>query len=546
MGLIDLKTNLRTLKYGRDRIGGTSSNEPYIKKQLTQDYSYTPGNDVYLGIDSIGRQGTSFAAAEDVSRLTKFFTDGKSARGSLFTLKQKLLSLNGPPTPYAPTRGTFRYQNLILQAGSSGTGIHYNSLGALPDNPFITSYEFLTKNVYNREGNRLNILYKSKILKQSPKELGVVGTGAAFLFGIDLAIKDNILTYAGGANSPITTIKRATTTSDYTAGNGQYKNIFTLTGTQISEKGDLTITSAGIRRNTGFSDISNFIQEINDNTPSTPEKSRILGRLTNYTFFNRVSKYGVGDQGNDANLDRQNYYSGAPVKTDGVDLINYNTLYSSNEVKTGLGYDDIIKFYIAVLNNDNPEKKTFIHFRAYLNEFSDNYGASWDSFKYMGRGEDFYKYNGFSRDISLGFDILVGSRAELFPMYDKLNYLASIMAPDYSKSGFMRGNIIQLTVGDYINNVYGVLSGINYNISQESSWEIAKKDDGETDENTAELPLLINVGGFSFKPIHNFVPSTVSSTSNPYNTDRSRFISLGPEGKGYSGRIATDGNTRLS
>jgi hypothetical protein len=164
----------------------------------------------------------------------------------------------------------------------------------------------------------------------------------------------------------------------------------------------------------------------------------------------------------------------------------------------------------------------------------------------MGRGEDFYKYNGFSRDISLGFDILVGSRAELFPMYDKLNYLASIMAPDYSKSGFMRGNIIQLTVGDYINNVYGVLSGINYNISQESSWEIAKKDDGETDENTAELPLLINVGGFSFKPIHNFVPSTVSSTSNPYNTDRSRFISLGPEGKGYSGRIATDGNTRLS
>ena len=164
----------------------------------------------------------------------------------------------------------------------------------------------------------------------------------------------------------------------------------------------------------------------------------------------------------------------------------------------------------------------------------------------MGRGEDFYKYGGFSRDISLGFDILVGSRAELFPMYDKLNYLASIMAPDYSKSGFMRGNIIQLTVGDYINDVYGVLSGISYSVSQESSWEIAKKDDGEKDENTAELPLLINVSGFSFKPIHNFVPNTVSSTSNPYTTNRSRFISLGPEGRGYSGNIATNGNARLS
>ena len=146
MGLVDLKTNLRTLKYGRDRAGGTSSNEPYIKKRLTTDYNYTPGSDDYLGIDSIGRQGTSLAAAEDVSRLTKFFNDGKSARGSLFTLKQKLLSLNGPQTPYGPTRGTFSNQNLILQAGASGTGIHYNSLGGLPESPFFITYEFLILN----------------------------------------------------------------------------------------------------------------------------------------------------------------------------------------------------------------------------------------------------------------------------------------------------------------------------------------------------------------------------------------------------------------
>jgi hypothetical protein len=137
-------------------------------------------------------------------------------------------------------------------------------------------------------------------------------------------------------------------------------------------------------------------------------------------------------------------------------------------------------------------------------------------------------YTGFSRDISLSFDILVGSRIELFSIYDKLNYLGSIMAPDYSEGGFMRGNIVQLTVGDYINDVYGVLEGIDYSFPDDSSWDIAKNDDGKTDENSAELPLLINVDGFSFKPIHNFIPSTVSSRSNPYNSNSSRFISNVP------------------
>jgi hypothetical protein len=94
--------------------------------------------------------------------------------------------------------------------------------------------------------------------------------------------------------------------------------------------------------------------------------------------------------------------------------------------------------------------------------------------------------------------------------------------------------------------MYGVLGGINYSFPDDSSWDIAKKDDGEIDENSAELPLLINVGSFSFKPIHNFVPSTVSSKSNPYNSGNSRFISLGDTGRGYSGEIAINGNTRLN
>ena len=112
-------------------------------------------------------------------------------------------------------------------------------------------------------------------------------------------------------------------------------------------------------------------------------------------------------------------------------------------------------------------------------------------------------------------------------MYNKLNYLASIMAPDYSSPGFMRGNIVQLTVGDYINDMYGVITNFNYNIPEEATWDIARKDDGSSDSDSAELPTLINVDSFSFKPIHNFIPRTVRNLEDP----ESKFISLG--GKGY-------------
>jgi len=584
MGLINLKTNLRTLKYGKDRIGGTSSNEPYIRKSLTTNYFDTP-NDDFLGVDILGRQGSLRSLADDVSRLSKFLVDGKSPRGSLFVLKQQLLEKASPKLPYGPNR-IFNPANMLAQIGVSGTGIHFDREGLSLIIGFDQKYEYQTRTFYNDDSSNRLVLLLDKTSLDSKKSSSIVNfdqkyeyqtrtfhssntdNRLALLYDtkISKTINQPGIFNITGQSDPTTlisyvedsnpngnpnrvTINRVTDTSTYKPGegqNGQYKNIFVLTNTEISTKGDLTITAVGIRRDTGFNSVTNFVKEVNDSAPSTPEKKRILGRLTDYNVFNRVKKYGTGDQGNDANLDRQAYYSGAPVKTAGVDLINYNTLYTSENVKTGQGYDDIIKFHIAVLNNDNPEFKTYIHFRAYLKGLSDSFGASWDSFKYMGRGEDFYKYNGFSRDISLSFDILVGSRIELFPVYDKLNYLGSIMAPDYSEGGFMRGNIIQLTVGDYINNMYGVLGGINYSFPDDSSWDIAKKDDGEIDKNSAELPLLINVGSFSFKPIHNFVPSTVSDRSNPYNSSNSRFISLGDTGKGYSGRVANAGNSRVN
>jgi len=89
MGLINLKTDLKSLKYGNDRPGNGSSNQPYIVTPI-------PDGLTANGPDFLLRQGALQASLTDVSRLTKFFTDTTSVRGLLFTAKQELLERQNP------------------------------------------------------------------------------------------------------------------------------------------------------------------------------------------------------------------------------------------------------------------------------------------------------------------------------------------------------------------------------------------------------------------------------------------------------------------
>ena len=100
-------------------------------------------------------------------------------------------------------------------------------------------------------------------------------------------------------------------------------------------------------------------------------------------------------------------------------------------------------------------------------------------------------------------------------MYQKLNYLASVCAPDYSDYGYMRGNLITLTVGGWLYEQVGFIEGITYTVPQESPWEIAIPDgtgtnlteEGiSTDPSVKEMPMIIKVSGFKFTPIQSFLP----------------------------------------
>ena len=317
----------------------------------------------------------------------------------------------------------------------------------------------------------------------------------------------------------------------------------------VESGNDATLTQQELTQSTNTTKnsrtIIDFRRRVKKKTTTAAQENGALTDSLNWD--GNVSKQietrvNLGDPGN-PNIDRSDYTKGGGSARTGVDKINSLYLYKSDNVTSKPIKNDFAKFRIATIDPDNPKKKTFAHFRAYIDGISDEYGASWNSFKYMGRGEEFFNYEGFTRSMSLNWTVFAQSKEELSIQYQKLNYLASTLAPNYSKAGFMRGNIHQLTIGAYLYEQPGIITSLNYSIPDESPWEIAIPTNPSQTSNTSgavssdksvkELPHMIRVQ-MAFKPIHRFLPQTVGSsydTSNPNGilgkeAISQRFISL--------------------
>jgi hypothetical protein len=178
-------------------------------------------------------------------------------------------------------------------------------------------------------------------------------------------------------------------------------------------------------------------------------------------------------------------------------VIKGDNAESTNTRVKDLQGKDLIEFSIQVINNQTPSLVDYIFFRAYLDSLGDSFAATWDPYKFVGRGENFYSYTGFTRTLNLNFKIFCGEdKSYVQPTYEKLNYLASTMTPDYSNVGYARANLIKLTVGGYVKNLPGFLTSLNFNIPVEYGWDV-------TD---TKKPRFIDVTGFTFTPIHTELP----------------------------------------
>ncbi len=103
----------KSLKFGKDKPGGGSSNEPFMKKDINTAEPIQPG---LLGFPSVLRGGiySGALAATDVARLTKYFL---TPDGIQFALNQNLLSRLAPRTEASGVLNEYIYTSQKRDGG---------------------------------------------------------------------------------------------------------------------------------------------------------------------------------------------------------------------------------------------------------------------------------------------------------------------------------------------------------------------------------------------------------------------------------------------
>ena len=540
--LADLANNLSNFQY-YSGLGNFNANSlPASDGQLVVK---EPGQKWSLGLQDtltpFGAVTTVNRTLADVKRVTKFLYT--TPQGPQFLIKQTGLQFSNPNLEHngealptnKPTKGQGFFGNVgnsisnfankisndygptriynplglstLAEVGLVAAGAHLNKHGLLPGKTETTAY---TNYILTKDGNGNNRL--SNLTKQ----LSDTKINQTF-----------IMKYKGGAGSTYgigsTTINRFSyiLTNVYNGGNQiPLQNLLTTFGTSNSR-------TLRLDPNKIEADAANTI-ELGENTDFRSVINKIAGTTvlmsSDYKNKNIEKRIGIA-RARKNNEDRTNYASNVPLASDHINKISL--FYSDavrgevlskftdvNGIEVG-NTSDMIKFRIKSFDNDSANGAgVYMIFRAYLNNIKRGIQSKWSPYNYVGRGESFYLYDGFTESITFQFTIMASSRSEMKPLYQKLNYLISTLTPDYNKQNRMRGNISELTIGDFIKYQPGVITSLDIIVDEDSNWDIALEENSTDDNGNIipgrdadmhELPHMLKCN-MSFIPIYNFLP----------------------------------------
>lgn len=166
---------------------------------------------------------------------------------------------------------------------------------------------------------------------------------------------------------------------------------------------------------------------------------------------------------------------------------------------------DFIKFYFTgpkLYAGNTDDDDDIIVFRATITSFSENFSPGWTEQQMIGRADPNYTYNGFSRDLSIDFDIYATDRDELKPIYRKLNALAGYTTPTYDTTSIaMQAPWMRLTIGDLYVQTPVVMTSLSYTYAMDAPWEINIEDD----PTMMQVPKKISVS-CGFNVITDYLP----------------------------------------
>lgn len=549
MPLINFKTNLTSLKYGMDRPGGGDSGQPFIQSPIETIETAPSVRNLYeanrTSLDFPIRGGslasiangsyTTNSALIDRERVQRFIES--TPRGTAFVQKQVGLQLTNPKTQVPnslafagvsignavlPTTQVYNPLNTLAQVAVQGTGAHFNRHGVVPtiyESPQQT-YAYIVGAPENNTQytNRLAILRALKLTG----DVGFstdrnVSTG----LGIDPLLVDRLgistiqgqlFNYSGGPGSV------------YGIGNTRINRTTNTQPTEDPSTGlvysTMAMTYAVLANQNTYNGSDKAHPRIQDFRSELPNNGKNPMTVSStYSKYGMIERLKIGSPG--AVDDRLDYNDVKYAAIDELNAVNpfffspstdlwspgNSLLYGDASIK------DMIKFSFECLSNETDAgsgeaaaQSVALVFRAFLDgSITDNHQASYNSFKYLGRGETFRTYQGIDRTMSFSFKIFTQTRSEMQPLYKKLNWLISQVYPDYSPTyNLMRGNVVRLTIGDYIYRMPGFLENVNVTIDNSNTpWEILLNEYDESD--VRQLPQVVSVS-CTFKPIMDLLP----------------------------------------
>lgn len=563
MPLINFRTDLTSLRFGGDRPGGGDSGQPYMQFPIDNADAPPDVRRLYeatrTGLDFPVRGGAItqlltggigvITSTIDRERIQKFFRD--APRGTAFIEKQIGLQATNPRTQvpnaltfagpglanaFLPVTNVYNPLNTLAQVQVQGTGAHFNRHGVGPTliERVQQTYAYVAGAPQNNTAatNRLSILRALKLIGTAdfiinPNLIGGTGIDPTLVDRMGISrVQDQLFNYLGGPGSVYgignTRINRATNTDITRLSDTNPDPNFAVNGVEAVSYSTIALTYAQIAQQGSPSNTPTQqpIQDFRAQLPTgTPRSDYSVYNIANP--FNGEGGLGIGNPG--APRLRAQYNDITNNGEDSLNMLNplADQLYYNPSEKTpwevsGNESKDIIKFAFECIDNSNANDSIPLIFRAFLDgQISDTNQAEYNAFKYLGRGETFRTYQGFDRTISFGFTVFVQSRQEMLPIYTKLNALISQVYPDYSPTyNLMRGNVVRLTIGDYIYRVPGFLENVNVTIDNSNTpWEIVLGQFG-AESDVRQLPHMVSVQ-CSFKPIMDLLPRKVTKL-NPF------------------------------
>jgi hypothetical protein len=526
--LVNLRTDLKSLKYGHDRPGNGDSGQPYVVTNIPNRLTTGYTDDGFIrGGQSLATRSSAF----DQIRISKFFKD--KPKGSLFITRQVRLQFSNPKLEVkkfagggsglfgaiatvaagafnvvnelipGPTRLYNNGFNTLTQVGANAFGQHFDRHGILPVQDDNSKYLAVVRH-NNENGNNRLVGLKNRLIKPTENPQKFLNSVNFIINNINALLKTNIPTkglqpqdltidnYLGGPNSLYgngrTIIRRFDITSN---------SFNTL---EVQERIAPGVPSINYANDLGVSDqyldpvgadnnftANNITVQNPTNKPSQIDQSAVVYKSLsskNYdTLKTAVSKV----------TDKQKY-NVILQKTNNLNPNFSAYLGGKKTLDVANRYDpNILSVVFRIINPFTRDEDPII-LSAYMKGFRDNFDASWNEYSYAGRSESFYTYGKFKRNVNFSLDIPCFNKAELLVKYRALGQLASTTAGAYNTNGLLAGVLIKLNVGNHVRGEYAILNNLSYEIPDETSWDI-----------DAQLAMLIRAT-FSFTIIHSNLP----------------------------------------